>query len=124
MAYPQLAHLTNDLYRKTVDGKVEWQATALEGVYQTSLANHSIQISTQPSRTSGEEDDIRIVIFNDEGTVVESFLDVDLKVEWFKEIGVEKLPYVIMLDFYQLVRRSALGAVKAINDILKELDND
>ena len=123
MAYSKLADLTTSLYQRTIEGKIDWEITTMDGVYQTSLANHSIQISLQPSRTA-EGDDIRISIINDEGNEVESFLDVDMKMEWFNAIGEDQHPYKIMLEFYHLVRRTALGAEKTISDILGELNDD
>ena len=122
MAYRRLAELTYRLYRKTLEGKIDWEVTASVDVYQASLASHSILISVQPSQTAAGED-VKIVIVDGEGNIVETFLDVDLDVSWFSEMGAELGPYTLMLDLYNQARRFALGSEKSIQDILNELDD-
>ena len=124
MAYPKLAHLVYKLHEKALTGNILWEETATNGVYQASFVDYSIQISTQPSReVDGEEVGVRFSIIDSQGNQVESFLDADLDQKWFKEFGLTDNPYKIMIDTYGIARRSALGAEKAVNDILSELDD-
>ena len=124
MTYQKLAILACRLHQRTVEGKIDWELTTANGVYQASFVNYSIRISVQPSRAT-EEDDIRIVVLDDEGFEVESFLDVDFDSASFKEIaGPDSNPYKIMRNTYDSARRTALGSEKAINEILADLDDD
>ena len=123
MAYKKLATLTFGLYRETAKGRVSWEETTSTGVYQASFSNYSVTISLEDSQ-EGAEHDVRISIFNDEANVIESFSDIDLDVEWFREIDANDTPYKIMHGLYETARRIALGSEQAINDILSELDDD
>ena len=123
MAYQKLAVLTNALYKRTLSGKIEWKETALDDVYQTSLANYSVSISLVEAQRGGDPD-VRISIFNDEGELIESFSDEDLSPEWLSDLNVRIPPYRLMLGIYESARRIALGSEQAINDILEELDDD
>jgi len=67
---------------------------------------------------------VRITIVNEVGSEIETFVDEDLSSEWFDEIGVDEGPYTIMKSMYEVARRRALGSEQAINDILRELDDD
>ena len=120
MAYKELADLTARLYRTSLEGQVNWEETVLKDVYQASLANYSVRISLEESQSSMQSD-VRISIVNSEGTIVESFSDVDLDPEWLNEFQIEESPYRIMLNTYEVARRTALGAEKAIKDIVREL---
>ena len=129
MSYKKLATLTKRLYERTLAGSIDWEETALNDVYQTSLADYSLRISLEESQTlevsqSSVQSDVKIAIVNDVGSVIESFLDEDLSPEWFHEIGVNEHPYKIMYSIYEIARRRALGSEQAINDILKELDDE
>lgn len=123
MAYKKLANFTSSLHRRTMGGTIEWEETALRGVYQASLANYSVRISLVDSQDHGGLD-ANLSIINDEGSEVESFLDVDLQSEWFRELGVAGSSFEIMSSIFHTARRIALGSEKAINDILEELDDD
>ena len=123
MAYQKLAVLTYNLHIRTEDGTINWEETAIDGVYQASLANYTVTISLQESRTA-EGNDVKISIINNEGSEVESFLDIDLEEGWFQQIDVYEAPYNIMNNIYEVARRTALGSEKAINDILSELSDE
>ena len=125
MAYKKLAVLAHRLHQRTLEGKVDWELTANTDVYQASFASYAIRISTQPSRESPGAVDVEISVVDDEGLVVESFLDVDLPREMFEEVaGTERHPYQDMKETYDTARRLALGSEKAINEILLDLDDD
>ena len=123
MAYKQLATLAYNLYKKTADGKVDWEETVLKDVYQSSLANYSVRISLEESE-SIIPNDVRITIINSEGSVVESFSDVDLNDSWLSEFNIDGGAYRMMHSTYEIARRTALGSEKAVADILRELDDD
>jgi len=121
MSYKKLAKLTSNLQRRTLSGKIDWQETAWRDMFQASLANYSVRVSLVESQ-SAEGQDVKISIVNEEGVEVESFRDVDLKQQWFSEVGTAGHPYEVMLNIYQTARRAALGSEKAVSDILEELD--
>ena len=109
-------------------GKLEWEVTATSGVYQASFANYSINISKQQSQephAPEEAEDIRISVLDDEGTELESFLDVDLPSAMFEEFAEpETNAYRIMSDTYDSARRYALGSEKAIDEIILDLGDE
>ena len=117
MAYKKLAVLTGDLYKKTLSGKIDWEETALKEVYQTSVANYSLRISREAAS-------VRITIVNELGNEIETFLDDDLSPAWFVEIGITDNPFIVMKSMYEIARRRALGSEQAIDNILRELDDD
>lgn len=117
MAYKELAVLASNLHKKTLDGSIGWEETALKDVYQTSLADYSLRISLEAAM-------VRIAIVNEVGTEIETFVDEDLSPEWLHEIGVDEHPYTMMKSVYEIARRRALGAEQAVNEILKVLDDD
>ena len=123
MAYEKLARLVCKIYKRTIEGEINWEETATTGVYQTSFADYSILISLQPSQSGGESD-VEISIIDVFGNEVESFLDVDLKSNWLHDLGITKNPYSVMKETYDIARRVALGSEKAVDDILAVLEDD
>ena len=124
MAYQKLAILASKLHQRTVEGRIDWELTTIDGIYQASFANYSVRISVQPSRET-EDDDVKIVVLDDQGLEMESFLDVDFdRVEFQETAGAGSSAYKIMKDTYDSARRVALGSERAINEILADLDDD
>ena len=123
MAYRKLAKLALGLYRETVDGRVDWEETTSSGVYQASFSNYAVTISLQESQDD-EENNVRISIYNSEASMIESFSDSALDCDWFFEMDVTETPFKIMYELYEIARRTALGSEQAVNEILKELEDD
>lgn len=127
MAHDKLAILVRKLHQRTIEGRLEWEVTATSGVYQTSFANYSINISKQQSQeryAPEDAEDVRLSILNDEGAELESFLDVDLPDSEFEDsVGQSARAYRIMSETYDSARRYALGSEQAIDEILLDLED-
>ncbi len=122
-AYKKLAHLAYLLHQKTVKGEIDWKETVLNGEYQASFSNYSIQISLVNSQGSPEAC-VKMSVIGEGGDEIESFTDEDIELQWLSEFESNLSPYVMMHDTYGAARRLAVGAEKAINQILSELVDD
>ncbi|MEW9805423.1 hypothetical protein [Mesorhizobium marinum] len=104
----QMAQLLGLLVTKTQSGVLSWEQGPSADAYVTQIGNNSILIRTQ-------REDYLVSIFNENGSVVESFTDVSLSQD-----GIESA-FEGMRDLHEMARRNALGADRVINDILNEL---
>jgi hypothetical protein len=106
------------LAKKTEDNEIEWKESPISDIYQVSFANYSLTIS-EVYNSRQDVTDYVVSILNSEGNMVDSFSDVDLD----KSSGGTRY-LSILRDLYQNARRQALGVDKALDEILKELDDD
>ena len=113
MAYEKLAVLTRKLHERTIAGKIAWEVTALEWMFQSVFGGNLIQISEIGN-------DIKIAILNAEGDQIESFTDVDIKL-LFSDPGKS---FSLMTDIYSIAKRLALGTDQAIDSILLILEEE
>lgn len=111
MAIPKIGRLVEALAKQTNEGKIRWQQTAFDGIYQVSFTNISAQISR-------EGNDIWISLRNSEGLEIEKFSDVEAG-----QAGLQN-SYDLMGRLYETARREALGVDKAIDDLLLQLGDD
>jgi hypothetical protein len=104
------------LLQQTSAGKVKWEPTMEERVFQASFPSYSVKIWTE------EAFDIEtayvIGIFNDSGTQIERMDNRELK-----EAGLVHA-WTVMRDLHQLARRQALGVEQALDSLLDSLDDD
>jgi len=119
--YQKQAALVARLYDKTRAGKLEWEVAAQHDTFQVSFPHYSVLIFPQPNRESGEPD-IIIQLLNEQGEIADSFSDMDLR-------GVPGVPdgdswFPVMQSMHAMARRCALGADKALDAVLKELEED
>ncbi|MCY4394982.1 MAG: hypothetical protein OXC10_07605 [Rhodospirillaceae bacterium] len=121
-AYEKLAVLAYALYQRTKIGRVNWEVTVSDGVYQASFSDYSIKISLQVSQRDQSAEDVKISVIGDEGNEIESFTDEDIQVEWLPEFSEFDNCYQMMYQTYEIARRSALGTEKAIDQLLSELE--
>ena len=115
MATPKPARLVQQLLEKSNEGKIKWEKTATDGVFQAAFPGYSIRLSTEPSAFSSQEDYF-VQISNDEGETVEIISDSNLT----SMIGSDA--WRMMKDLYQGARRSAMGVDAALDSILAELE--
>ena len=123
-AYKKLAELAYRLHQRTVEGKIHWEVTVTDGVFQASFSDYSITISVHESEIADGARDVRIRVLADDGNEIESFTDIDIENEWLTEFSVSTDAFDMMYETYEVARRSALGTEQAINDILSELDDE
>jgi hypothetical protein len=105
MAANKLVEMTNLLLANTRAGTVKWEKTSTTGQFQAAFATYAIAIR-------GPSDAPSLYFFNEEGEMVEDFTSVAAVLTGI----VDQLKLL-----YQLARRQALGADKALDDILNIL---
>ncbi len=111
----KIAQLVERVHHQTLAGKVPWEETERDGVYQASFPNYSIRYSSRPTQSSGV--DYILAIYNEQGSIVEEVADPDLD-----EDDIDWEPYEVMKETYERARGQALGVEAAIDDILRYLD--
>ena len=103
------------LKARTDEGKINWQPTVEEAVYQAAFPNYLVKIWMRPSIYQQQEEDACVAILNKDGSVIEEFDDVTLTGTGFKE------SFLLMRELYRLARRNAMGLDKALDEILSGL---
>jgi hypothetical protein len=101
---------------RTTEGKVSWERTADEGVYQVSFPNYTVRIFSRPA---GEEEFEYVVqIVDQEGTVVEEATNGDLAAA---ATAGRSSAYRLMGDLFKQARRKAMGVDQALDAIMESL---
>ncbi|WP_458718197.1 hypothetical protein [Pseudomonas gregormendelii] len=114
MSESKIVRLIQGVVRQTNAGKIDWEVTEREEVFQASFTNYSIRLS-QTEADMGV--DYWLTIINNEGLVIESVSDVQIREELDGA-------YRIMESLYANARRVALGVDKALDDLLNIFDHD
>lgn len=110
--------LIDSLLAKTEAGKIEWKKTAKPNAFQISFPHYSIMLEHKERFQQQEIPIIKtnsseyiIVILDSEGRGVDFFTDRDLNNEYQERLA----------EIHQQARRQALGADKALDEILNAL---
>jgi hypothetical protein len=114
----RLARMTKLLGSKTNEGVLPWEKTAAKDRFQTAFTNYSVQIFER--RNDDESTDVVIRLLNQDGKVIEEYTDADIQ-PYFP--GDSNASFKLLRDLFNAARRSALGADKAIDDLLNELQD-
>lgn len=123
MSYEKLYRLVEGISAKTETGNVDWETTINEGVYQTSLSNYSIQIRSENSYNSSDEDYI-LTILDAQGNVIEEVSDVSLNQNKDANNRSHNNYFMMFKNLYGSARRQALGVEKVIDTLLDQFAND
>ena len=110
MADSKIGKLVRALLEKTKAGKVSWEKTINETVFQAVFAGYVVRlfrVGDQPA------DDIGFIILNDREETIEETTTHDVSVD-----------RRACRELFELARRQALGADRAIDDLLKQLAYD
>ena len=118
MADPKLLTLLERLHRRTREGRVDWEETREEGVFQAHFGGLALTISSREDPEWPDSPDYVIRILNDEGRLVEEFTNNDLR-PLVKDEEVN--PYKLLDETFTSARRSAMGVERALNTLLEEL---
>ena len=110
MAESSVKALIVRLLLRTGEGKLKWEETPTEGVFQTAFPEYVVRIMERSN-------DYVIRVLDSNGSVVEEETDSDLRGDWPQAYGV-------MRELYIEARRSAKGVDKAIRDILSALEEE
>jgi hypothetical protein len=115
MADLKLWQLIQALAERTKDGRVPWRPAVRDGSYVASFVNYSVEIA--PNQR-GETLDYVLRVYNSDGDVIEESSDVELR-----PVATEE-PFAYMRTLYESARRTAFGADKAIDALLRELTSE
>ena len=110
--------LVDLLIKKAEDGSLAWKPSIEDGEFTLSFSSRTLIISEISKENARGRNYIyiNIAITDDEGRIVDSFDNYTLDTDGFDKIWLEK-----MTGLFVSARRTALGAEKALNDILAEL---
>ncbi len=107
MTLGKYEQLVDRLLTKTEAGEILWKETAEPATFQVPFPNYSITISYRKELLPA----VIVTILNSEGKSVDSFTQFDLRDEHAGKLS----------KLYENARRKALGAEKALDEILSEL---
>lgn len=106
------------LAARTEQGKVSWERTADDGVYQASFPNYTVHVLTRHNPERRDETDYVLQIKDEDGAVIEDVSDETLSIRTGDPISK------IMGAMFRQARRKALGVDKAVDAILSALGPD
>ena len=106
MAYEKMIRLINRLYQKTYDDEIAWETTSDEDAFQRSFPKYSVMILRR-GPSAGQF----FQLYDEDGRLIEEISHQDAVGQ-----GID------VTDFFDMVRRKALGVDKALDELLEELD--
>jgi len=117
MSVGKIVQIVNKLINATDDGKVNWEETEIEDVFQVSYPSYSIRLFKTPSETDPGDIDYVISILNENGKILESATDVALK---------DLLPdsYLKMKALHESAKGYALGIEQTLDKIISDLPGE
>jgi hypothetical protein len=117
MIYDKLIALTKRLLQSTRMQKLEWRMTASQDRFTVAFSDRAVAISEEMPHDEDPRHgmDYFLTITNADGDVIERVSDNELRAEWSDV-------YSVMRELFEAARRSAMGADKAVDDILGEID--
>jgi hypothetical protein len=117
------AALVEKLIERSEADLIDWKPTVDDSAFQVSFKNYTIRLSSKYRRDESGDyvTDYIVELLNEEGAVADRFSDTDLmqdaelreRATWWKDMG----------RLFEKARRSALGADKALDSVLQELDD-
>jgi hypothetical protein len=118
MADDKLVTLARRLNTQTRSGKIAWEKTSEEGVYEADFAGYAVQLS----EVADEEPVYFVRIFNDDGVLLEEFSDEDVTEIVNRTAPTEpSVMFELMAETYRRARRVAMGVDRAVDSILSAL---
>ena len=109
MAYPKLLEVASILLQKSQAGEINWERTANENTFQTSLSRYSILINKMVGHEGNEHYSLKI--FNEEGREIEELTGYAARTEGGLHLS----------EVFELARRTAMGVEKALDEVLVAL---
>ena len=124
MPYEKTVKLINMLEKKTSEGRVEWQETTDDGVFQAAFPGYAVRVLMHSAggRFSDEDPDYFVQLYNENGTLIEVIRQDDIREG--EEADAYKKSYGVLKSLYEGARRHAMGVDRALDQILEQLEND
>lgn len=120
MAESKLVQFVQLLERRTAEGKVVWEQTAQEGVYQAAFPQYAVTIRKEETMRSGMH--YLLQILDEQGRIIE-----EVRGEGPPPIPVLDKPSALdqlLSRLYGVARRQAMGVDKALDDLLATLKDE
>jgi hypothetical protein len=115
MRFEKQAALVSRLFQETSGGRLAWQISASRpNAFEVAFPNYAVVLG------SGV-DEVFVELVNRYGEPADAFDDADLAEEGPDGAPVEGSWPKTMRETYRLARRAALGADKALDDVLSAL---
>jgi hypothetical protein len=111
----RVVRLVQLLDKKTKDGEIQWERTETDGVFQHAFPDYSVRIAFHQEEFA---DYYVLIIYNAEGSVIESVTNDDLEQEGLRNA------FSVMQEMYNTARRAAMGIDEALDDLLKHLGDE
>ena len=116
MVPQRFIELIQKVEKKTKCGDLAWEATLEDKIFQVTLGSFILRIAEEPSQGGP---DYRLSILDSQGRVIDSASNVEFG---NTEVPSSFVPYFVLKEILDGARRSALGADKAIDSLLSDLD--
>ena len=111
----KLAKFIERLYNNTLEGKVRWDETSQEDVFQLSFPDYTLKIYDDRDSTGNTLYILQIL--NEEGKVIEDISDEDIQDQLTNAFST-------MQSLFERARSQAMGLDKALDDIMSYLPTD
>lgn len=115
-AFHKEKKLVDNLVEKTLSGKISWSDSPFGDEPWTMIGDH--RVSLEEGRSANGSTLIYVVIRDNEHREIDRFHDENLD-----QTNQSPIYFKILKDLYLTSNRQAKGADKAIDDILKGMDN-
>ena len=113
MSYDKAGELVDALYEKTISGQINWEESEVPDAYQVSFPHYSVVIFTKHNEEHNATD-YCLQIINEDGTIIETFCDLDFE-------GIIPKAYDKLKEIHNVARRQVLGVEEALDTILSNL---
>lgn len=112
MTEEKLAKLLTRLHSRTMEGRVNWEATARKNFYQVAFPEYAIQVGPD------DHGDLVLKLYNNDNVLLEEVDATQL------QSHLEPSAIVMMHELYRAAKRKALNTDKALDDLLSALEDD
>lgn len=107
------------LAKRTSEGRIPWERTVNDGVYEAAFSDYTVRVFTRNSREGSDQSDIVINILDVDGQIIDEIDDETLAGAWRSGKA-----YQLLSEMYKLARRRALGVEHALDSLLWQLGDD
>ena len=104
MSNSKMLTILHQIHDLTIGGKLEWEQTDKEEIYQISFIAHDIRIFMNMKSTGT---DFMLAIYNDNGILIDELSGTDADVEEY--FGDPDQSYKFFSETYEKAREYALG---------------
>ena len=127
MSSEKTVRLLQALHRKTLEGKLAWEDTVFENVYQTSFTNATVRIREEKSTRMtlaravdpkhAAQERYVMEILDSSGRTIDTFSNEDFGYEIAN-------PYTLMKEIYVNCRRQSVRLEQTLDEVLSELEEE